>query len=41
MQTLPLHKAFTLLEPGPVVLVTTRAAAEKQKYQLPKPFQPK
>lgn len=23
MQTLPLHKAFTLLEPGPVVLVTT------------------
>ena len=23
MQPYPLHKAFTLLEPGPVVLVTT------------------
>ncbi|MDR0478719.1 MAG: flavin reductase family protein [Burkholderiaceae bacterium] len=23
METLPLHKAFTLIEPGPVVLVTT------------------
>ncbi|MCL1962031.1 MAG: flavin reductase family protein [Desulfovibrionaceae bacterium] len=23
METLPLHKAFTLMEPGPVVLVTT------------------
>lgn len=24
MESLPLHKAFTLIEPGPVVLVTTR-----------------
>ncbi len=27
MKPLPLSKAFTLLEPGPVVLVTTRSAA--------------
>lgn len=26
MRELPLHKAFTLIEPGPVVLVTTRDA---------------
>jgi len=29
MKKLPLNKAFTLLEPGPVVLVTTAA---NQKY---------
>jgi flavin reductase (DIM6/NTAB) family NADH-FMN oxidoreductase RutF len=31
MKALPLHKAFTLLEPGPVVLVTT---ADGERYNI-------
>lgn len=32
MKTIPMSKSFTLIEPGPVILVTTNDGGEEQHY---------